>query len=200
MGWTSTLVELPIHLQTLYGNLLLWRYLIALTCNLGVIMKWLTLLLSQACTECSVESMHWMLRWKHIESDLYTFHHTKFFVLQINAINAATEAACLILSVDETVKNPKVIWLTLFCNCFYAQLYVIVINLSSPPTFYRTSPRVHRGKLQPVPWVEDVVGLHSVGVDVECEDDRQFHCHEKHSLVSSIFFFLSFCLRVLFKL
>ena len=27
---------------------------------------------------------------------------------QINAINAATEAACLILSVDETVKNPKV--------------------------------------------------------------------------------------------
>ena len=28
--------------------------------------------------------------------------------LQINAINAATEAACLILSVDETVKNPKV--------------------------------------------------------------------------------------------
>lgn len=30
------------------------------------------------------------------------------FLLQINAINAATEAACLILSVDETVKNPKV--------------------------------------------------------------------------------------------
>ncbi|XVF33852.1 hypothetical protein REPUB_Repub18cG0007400 [Reevesia pubescens] len=29
----------------------------------------------------------------------------------INAINAATEAACLILSVDETVKNPKVILL-----------------------------------------------------------------------------------------
>jgi len=28
--------------------------------------------------------------------------------LQINAINAATEAACLILSVDETIKNPKV--------------------------------------------------------------------------------------------
>ena len=28
--------------------------------------------------------------------------------LQINAINAATEASCLILSVDETVKNPKV--------------------------------------------------------------------------------------------
>lgn len=26
----------------------------------------------------------------------------------MNAINAATEAACLILSVDETVKNPKV--------------------------------------------------------------------------------------------
>lgn len=31
-----------------------------------------------------------------------------FFGLQINAINAATEAACLILSVDETIKNPKV--------------------------------------------------------------------------------------------
>lgn len=30
-------------------------------------------------------------------------------MLQINAINAATEAACLILSVDETVKNPKVV-------------------------------------------------------------------------------------------
>ena len=31
-------------------------------------------------------------------------------LLQINAINAATEAACLILSVDETVKNPKVFY------------------------------------------------------------------------------------------
>ncbi|OEL22530.1 T-complex protein 1 subunit eta [Dichanthelium oligosanthes] len=30
-------------------------------------------------------------------------------VVKINAINAATEASCLILSVDETVKNPKVI-------------------------------------------------------------------------------------------
>jgi len=29
-------------------------------------------------------------------------------VVKINAINAATEASCLILSVDETVKNPKV--------------------------------------------------------------------------------------------
>ena len=27
---------------------------------------------------------------------------------QLNAINAATEAACLILSVDETIRNPKV--------------------------------------------------------------------------------------------
>lgn len=32
--------------------------------------------------------------------------------LQINAITAATEAACLILSVDETIKNPKVSHLT----------------------------------------------------------------------------------------
>uniref|UniRef100_A0A161ZIE0 T-complex protein 1 subunit eta n=1 Tax=Daucus carota subsp. sativus TaxID=79200 RepID=A0A161ZIE0_DAUCS len=31
-------------------------------------------------------------------------------VVKINAINAATEAACLILSVDETVKNPKAQW------------------------------------------------------------------------------------------
>lgn len=35
-------------------------------------------------------------------------------LLQINAINAATEAACLILSVDETVKNPKVNLLLVF--------------------------------------------------------------------------------------
>ena len=28
-------------------------------------------------------------------------------VVKINALTAATEAACLILSVDETVKNPK---------------------------------------------------------------------------------------------
>ncbi|KAG5064532.1 hypothetical protein JHK85_005715 [Glycine max] len=28
-------------------------------------------------------------------------------IVKINAINAATEAACLILSVDETIKNPK---------------------------------------------------------------------------------------------
>ena len=27
--------------------------------------------------------------------------------LQINALTAASEAACLILSVDETVKNPR---------------------------------------------------------------------------------------------
>ena len=34
---------------------------------------------------------------------------THSFHPQLNAINAATEAACLVLSVDETVKNPKVI-------------------------------------------------------------------------------------------
>jgi len=28
-------------------------------------------------------------------------------VIKINALTAASEAACLILSVDETVKNPK---------------------------------------------------------------------------------------------
>jgi len=28
-------------------------------------------------------------------------------VMKINAISAATEAACLILSVDETIKSPK---------------------------------------------------------------------------------------------
>ena len=28
-------------------------------------------------------------------------------IVKINAITAASEAACLILSVDETVKNPK---------------------------------------------------------------------------------------------
>ena len=28
-------------------------------------------------------------------------------VMKINAITAASEAACLILSVDETIKNPK---------------------------------------------------------------------------------------------
>ena len=28
-------------------------------------------------------------------------------VVRINALTAATEAACLILSIDETVKNPK---------------------------------------------------------------------------------------------
>lgn len=37
-----------------------------------------------------------------------TFTMTLKPLLQINAINAATEAACLVLSVDETVKNPKV--------------------------------------------------------------------------------------------
>lgn len=36
-------------------------------------------------------------------------------LLQINALNAATEAACLVLSVDETVKNPKVMRI-LFLN------------------------------------------------------------------------------------
>ncbi|KAL8136866.1 hypothetical protein V2J09_002867 [Rumex salicifolius] len=31
-------------------------------------------------------------------------------VVKLNALNAATEAACLVLSVDETVKNPKTDW------------------------------------------------------------------------------------------
>ena len=31
-----------------------------------------------------------------------------FPVGQINALTAATEAACVVLSVDETIKNPKV--------------------------------------------------------------------------------------------
>jgi hypothetical protein len=30
------------------------------------------------------------------------------WVAQINITRAATEAACLVLSVDETIKNPKV--------------------------------------------------------------------------------------------
>ena len=52
-----------------------------------------------------------------------------------------------------------------------------------------------------MPWAEDVAGLHSVDVDVECEDDRQFHCDEKHSLVSSIYFFYIFaCVCFSFKL
>lgn len=38
------------------------------------------------------------------DADTFNF----LFFWQINAINAATEAACLVLSVDETVKNPKV--------------------------------------------------------------------------------------------
>ncbi|KAJ6927669.1 T-complex protein 1 subunit eta [Populus alba x Populus x berolinensis] len=39
------------------------------------------------------------------KSQLFINSYAK--ALEINAINAATEAACLILSVDETVKNPK---------------------------------------------------------------------------------------------
>lgn len=49
-----------------------------------------------------------------------TFSNPSF--LQINAINAATEAACLVLSVDETVKNPKVI----------SNFFVNVLKLKSP--------------------------------------------------------------------
>lgn len=29
-------------------------------------------------------------------------------VVKVNAFNAATEAACLVLSVDETIRNPRV--------------------------------------------------------------------------------------------
>ncbi|KAK7827871.1 t-complex protein 1 subunit eta [Quercus suber] len=39
---------------------------------------------------------------------LFFIAHISLGSSQINAINKATEAACLILSVDETVKNPKV--------------------------------------------------------------------------------------------
>jgi len=46
-------------------------------------------------------------------------------VVKINAMNAATEAACLILSVDETVKDPKEMYrmhnaglITKMCKCF----------------------------------------------------------------------------------
>ncbi|KAF9595218.1 hypothetical protein IFM89_037816 [Coptis chinensis] len=60
-------------------------------------------------------------------------------VVKINAINAATEAACLILSVDETVKNPKV------------------------------SRRVHKEMLLLERWVEGVAGQVSVAVEGECD-------------------------------
>lgn len=49
------------------------------------------------------------------------------FLWQINAINAATEAACLILSVDETVKNPKVYSYFLFFFLFMFENNVLII-------------------------------------------------------------------------
>ncbi|CAL5401595.1 unnamed protein product [Camellia sinensis] len=78
-------------------------------------------------------------------------------VVKINAINAATEAACLILSVDETVKNPKEN--TLGCWLHVEQFL-----------------RVHREMQQQVPWVvEGVVELLSVVVvDEECGGDRLY--------------------------
>lgn len=47
--------------------------------------------------------------------------------MQINAINAATEAACLILSVDETIKNPKV---SLFLSLYELRIFSYVLKLS----------------------------------------------------------------------
>lgn len=40
-------------------------------------------------------------------------------LVKVNAINSATEAACLILSVDETVRNPQseAVSLNKFCTC-----------------------------------------------------------------------------------
>ena len=40
-------------------------------------------------------------------------------LVKVNAINSATEAACLILSVDETVRNPQseTVSLNKFCTC-----------------------------------------------------------------------------------
>ncbi|KAF9613004.1 hypothetical protein IFM89_004858, partial [Coptis chinensis] len=65
-------------------------------------------------------------------------------VVKINAINATTEAACLILSVDETVKNPKV------------------------------SRRVHKEMLLLERWVEGMAGQVSVAVEGECEGVELF--------------------------
>ncbi|KAF9613710.1 hypothetical protein IFM89_010152 [Coptis chinensis] len=65
-------------------------------------------------------------------------------IVKINAINATTEAACLILSVDETVKNPKV------------------------------SRRVHKEMLLLERWVEGVAGQVSVAVEGECEGVELF--------------------------
>lgn len=50
---------------------------------------------------------------------LYFGYDYIYHLLQINAINAATEAACLILSVDETVKNPKVVWTLCLVTIFF---------------------------------------------------------------------------------
>lgn len=33
--------------------------------------------------------------------------HSENSIFQINALTAASEAACLILSVDETIRNPR---------------------------------------------------------------------------------------------
>lgn len=40
-------------------------------------------------------------------ADTYASYVWEPIIVKKNAIEAATEAACLILSVDETVKNPK---------------------------------------------------------------------------------------------
>ncbi|KAF9618513.1 hypothetical protein IFM89_001914 [Coptis chinensis] len=68
--------------------------------------------------------------------NLLLLRYSMFF--PINAINVATEAACLILSVDETVKNPKV------------------------------SRRVHKEMLLLERRVEGVVGQISLAVEGEC--------------------------------
>ena len=46
-----------------------------------------------------------------------------------------------------------------------------------------------------MPWAEDVVALHSVAVDVECEDNKLHStlAGKKHGLVSSIFTSLPSC-------
>ncbi|KAF9596361.1 hypothetical protein IFM89_009709 [Coptis chinensis] len=88
-------------------------------------------------------------------------------VVKINAINATTEAACLILSVDETVKNPKVSHsvFNFSLHCYFLMAIHCIDNPNGECT--RRCYLLER-------WVEGMAGQVSVAVEGECEGVELF--------------------------
>ncbi|KAF9606268.1 hypothetical protein IFM89_024089 [Coptis chinensis] len=96
--------------------------------------------------------------------------------MEINAINATTEAACLILSVGRDREEPKGKVFSASCMAFVV-LSIKHVTLAPKVGVFISQEfrrRVHKEMLLLERWVEGVAGQVSVAVERECEGVELF--------------------------